>query len=65
MEHETPPFKPMTDEEWEVNKDCELKKREHKFMWDVNRPGTNWAQCKHCGVFKELVNKWGPDDQPT
>lgn len=50
----------MTDEEWEVNKDCDLKKRNHKFMWDKNRPGTLWAQCVHCGIFKELTR----DDEP-
>lgn len=47
----------MTDEQWEINKDCDLKKRDHKYMWDKNRPGTNWAQCMRCGKFTELDRK--------
>lgn len=48
---------PMTDEEWEKNKSCELKNRAHKYKWDPERPGTNWAQCVHCGEYKELDRK--------
>lgn len=48
---------PMTDEEWEKNKSCDLKGRTHKYKWDPERPGTNWAQCVHCGVYTELDRK--------
>lgn len=47
----------MTDEEWEVNKNCDLKGRTHKYMWDKDRPGTNWAQCVHCGEYREIDRK--------
>jgi hypothetical protein len=43
----------MTDEEWEENKDCELKKRDHKWIWKYDiASGTasnTEAICAHCG----------------
>ena len=47
----------MTDEEWEENKSCEAKKREHKYQWKFNIaagvPSNTHAICVHCG--KEVV----------
>lgn len=50
---------PMTDAEWEVNKDCALKKREHKWQWKLDiatgMPHPTAAICVHCGVERELT----------
>lgn len=46
---------PMSPEEWEVNKSCELKKREHKFYW---KPGSDTiGYCAHCGKEEILSRK--------
>ncbi len=49
----------MTDEEWEENKDCERKKREHKFIWKhdiaTGMPHPTAARCVHCGLERELT----------
>ena len=50
-----PKERPMTDAEWEVNKDCELKKRAHKWYWKA--PDSNKAYCAHCGKETILSEK--------
>jgi hypothetical protein len=48
----------MTDEEWEENKSCVLKKRDHKWQWkfDIAAGKTSDTQaiCVHCGIEVEL-----------
>lgn len=43
----------MTDAEWDINKSCELKHRDHKWQWlsgDASTlPSLENAQCVHCG----------------
>ena len=43
----------MTDAEWEDNKSCEVKKRDHKWNWKFDiAAGTaskTEAICAHCG----------------
>lgn len=50
--------KPMTDAEWEENKNCDLKKRDHKWQWkfDIAAGTTSMDQaiCVHCGKETEL-----------
>jgi len=51
---------PMSPEDWEVNKDCTAKKRDHKWQWEYNGEGqtsaTN-AVCVHCGKRTMLTHK--------
>ena len=53
--------KPMTDEEWEINKDCHAKQRAHKWQWknDINSglPSNTEAICVHCGKEMSLSHK--------
>lgn len=48
----------MTDEEWEVNKDCEAKHRDHKWQWKFDIAAGKTSQthgvCVHCGKEIEL-----------
>jgi hypothetical protein len=50
--------KPMTDEEWEENKNCDIKKRDHKWYWKndiaTGMPHPSAAVCAHCGIEREL-----------
>ena len=50
---------PMSDEEWERNKVCELAKRDHKWRWkyDVSTGMTSLtnAVCVHCGIETKLA----------
>jgi hypothetical protein len=45
--------KPMSDEDWAKNKDCDLSKRDHKWQWIhdpvTNVPSHDQVQCTHCG----------------
>lgn len=49
----------MTPEEWEVNKDCEEKKRDHKWQWKFDIaagvPSNTQAVCVHCGLERNLT----------
>lgn len=49
----------MSDEDWEVNKDCAAKKRDHKWRWKVDiatgLPHPTAAICVHCGIETELA----------
>lgn len=49
---------PMTDEEWETNKVCELAKRAHKWRWKTDiatgLPSMTEAICAHCGMQTKL-----------
>jgi hypothetical protein len=51
----------MTPEEWDINKDCTLKKREHKWQWlfDIaaGLPSETEAICVHCGKRTDLTRK--------
>ncbi len=48
----------MTDEEWEINKDCDRKQRAHKWRWKVDittgQPHATEAICVHCGISATL-----------
>lgn len=59
----------MTDEEWEVNKSCEAKGRDHRWHWkhDIasGLPSPDQAICVHCGKETTLVMpKLGRDAKP-
>lgn len=54
-----PGHEPMSEEEWERNKLCELAKRDHKWRWK-SEPGSSIpvldrAVCVHCGIETKLV----------
>ena len=50
---------PMSDADWEINKDCDAKKREHKYQWKhdiaAGVPSNTHAICVHCGKEVELA----------
>jgi hypothetical protein len=50
---------PMSEEDWEINKDCELKKRDHKWHWKhdiaTGLPSMTQAICAHCGKETTLT----------
>jgi len=56
--------KPMTDAEWEENKNCDKKKREHKWQWKIDissgMPSMNEAYCVHCGLETNLSRNDAP-----
>ena len=53
-----PGHEPMSEEEWERNKFCELSKREHKWRWKYDiaegRTSMTHAICVHCGIETRL-----------
>jgi hypothetical protein len=55
----------MTDAEWEINKNCDLKKREHKFHWKYDPatglPSETIGQCAHCGLEREMNRDYHPE----
>lgn len=51
---------PMSDADWETNKDCDLKKRTHKYRW--KSPDSNIGVCAHCGKEIVLTRKDGDRD---
>jgi len=57
---------PMSAEDWEVNKVCALKKRDHKWYWKydsaTNAPSAMIAVCAHCGEETVLTRKDGGHD---
>lgn len=62
-------FTPMTDEEWEKNKDCDKKGRDHKWYWKFDiasgMPSPDQAYCAHCGKETTLAQpKLGRDAKP-
>jgi hypothetical protein len=48
----------MTPEAWDINKDCRLKKRDHKWQWKydplTNETSPELAVCVHCGIEVNL-----------
>ena len=52
---------PMSPEDWEVNKDCGLKKRDHKWHWKFDKAtgqtSDTQAICAHCGIETNLSRK--------
>jgi hypothetical protein len=60
----------MTTEEWEINVDCDLKKRDHKWRWKLDistgLPSMDHGICVHCGreaIMKESGIKVLPREE--
>jgi hypothetical protein len=58
----------MSDEEWEANKSCVVKKREHKWNWLVDittgMPHPTAVACAHCGLRANMTrDKLTMEDQ--
>ena len=52
---------PMTEKEaawWEIHKNCDLAKREHKWQWKIDitsgQPHATDVFCVHCGVSASI-----------
>jgi hypothetical protein len=57
-----PNERPMTEEEWEVNKVCGTSKRAHKWQWKFDGKGATSADkaiCVHCGFETTLTRRDG------
>jgi hypothetical protein len=57
----------MTEAEWEINKDCAAKKRDHKFYWKYDPatglPSETIGKCAHCGLETEMNRDYHPEEK--
>lgn len=51
----------MTDEEWEVHRNCDTAHRDHKWYWKIDittgLPHPTAAVCAHCGKESNITRK--------
>lgn len=57
----------MTEEEWAINKNCTLKKRDHKYQWkhdpETGLPSPTIGVCVHCGRETEMNRDYHPTEE--
>jgi hypothetical protein len=58
----------MTPEEWDENKDCRMKKRDHKWQWlydkATGQTSHEQAVCVHCGIVVNLNRDYTLERKP-